>query len=129
MRSRSTGKIVATTGALLVSFALPLGFAAPAQAENESAAIHRDSVSCTKPAGNKVNYSWDNSGSASTTVYFNNHCSHHVRATLHYTKRGDNPEIIDCLNTNGGTKGRKKFAAEPLPGYKLTNISKGCPIP
>jgi hypothetical protein len=129
---RRTG---AVAGAALVAFLLSFVTAVPAQADSvgtigveSSHPVHRASIDCSRPVGEKTNYSWSNSGSVSVTVYFNNHCSHKVYATLHYTKSGE-PDIIDCLNTNGGTKGKKKFPHEPLPGYSLQKITKGCPIP
>ncbi|GAA1675056.1 hypothetical protein GCM10009733_085090 [Nonomuraea maheshkhaliensis] len=84
-------------------------------------AVERDSVRCIKPSGKKTNYSWSD-GNSSTTVYFNNHCSHRVYAQLHF--KGPAGTRKECLATNGGTKGRKKF--HKGLAENLTNITRDC---
>ncbi|WP_165977686.1 hypothetical protein [Nonomuraea diastatica] len=84
-------------------------------------AVERDSTACIKPSGRKTNYSWSN-GNSSTTVYFNNHCSHRVYAKLHF--KGPAGTRTECLATNGGTKGKKKFRKGLAEN--LTNISRDC---
>ncbi len=84
-------------------------------------AVERDSVRCIKPSGKKTNYSWSD-GNSSTTVYFNNHCSHRVYAQLHF--KGPAGTRKECLATNGGTKGKKKF--HKGLAENLTNITRDC---
>ncbi|MEU8395327.1 hypothetical protein AB0C28_09060 [Nonomuraea sp. NPDC048892] len=84
-------------------------------------AVERDSVRCIKPSGKKANYSWSD-GNSSTTVYFNNHCSHRVYAQLHF--KGPAGTRKECLATNGGTKGKKKF--HKGLAENLTNITRDC---
>jgi hypothetical protein len=86
--------------------------------------VKRKSVKCKRPKGNKSRYSWKD-GNISTTVYFNNHCSHRVGVTLHFdSMAGDNWSWKACLKTNGGTKGRKKY--RHVPADRLIKITKGC---
>ncbi|MEU8357073.1 hypothetical protein AB0C27_13755 [Nonomuraea sp. NPDC048882] len=84
-------------------------------------AVERDSVRCIKPSGKKTNYSWSD-GNSSTTIYFNNHCSHRVYAQLHF--KGPAGTRKECLATNGGTKGKKKF--HKGLAENLTNITRDC---
>ncbi|MEU6714465.1 hypothetical protein ABZ897_23605 [Nonomuraea sp. NPDC046802] len=84
-------------------------------------AAKRKSIKCIRPGGKKSNYSWKN-GTASTTVYFNNHCSHRVYVTVHF--KGPFGTDTKCLSTNGGTKGKKKFGKGTM--QKLVKITKEC---
>ncbi|MDP4505323.1 hypothetical protein [Nonomuraea turcica] len=93
-----------------------------AQGARQTAIKHKASIKCTRPKGAKTNYSWGD-GSMSVTVYFNNHCSHQVRAKLHI-KNSIGGNFTKCLVTNGGTKGRKKFNIGLAS--TLTEITKGC---
>ncbi|MFG1968947.1 hypothetical protein ACGFJC_06455 [Nonomuraea fuscirosea] len=90
-------------------------------ATSRTQAVERDSVRCIKPSGKKTNYSWSD-GNSSTTVYFNNHCSHRVYAQLHF--KGPAGTRKECLATNGGTKGKKKF--HKGLAENLTNITRDC---
>lgn len=81
----------------------------------------RKSVKCIKPKGNKARYSWGN-GNVSTTVYFNNHCSHRVYVTLHFKSFLGTQKR--CLATNGGTKGKKKIHHGAV--WNLKKITRGC---
>jgi hypothetical protein len=87
--------------------------------------IHRGKLACTRPAGKRVNYSWSYSGSGSITIYFNNHCSHRVNAKLHFYDKPGDVEVTACLNTNGGTQGRKKYTN---PFRPLRKITRGCRV-
>jgi hypothetical protein len=93
------------------------------------AGLHRDSVACDDPSGNKTKYMWSNAGTVSVTVWFDNRCSHEVGVALVYEKDGDRPRLVECLSARGGTKGARKFRHEPIPGYFLRAVAKGCPTP
>jgi len=84
-------------------------------------AVKRKSINCIRPSGKKTNYSWED-GNTSTTVDFNNHCSHRVYATVHFDGPAGARE--ECLATNGGTDGRKKFRKGLAES--LTKITKDC---
>lgn len=106
--------------ALLIAPAVPATAAATAQTSVAQAA-KRASITCIRPSGKKTNYSWKN-GNSSTTVYFNNHCSHRVYAQLHF--KGPEGTRKECLATNGGTNGKKKFRKGLAEN--LTKITKDC---
>ncbi len=122
----SLGKLtcaIAACGGALVLLAAP----ATAQTNTDTAtaasqaAKKEESIKCIKPGGKETNYSWKN-GSASTTVYFNNHCAHRVYAQVHF--EGPAGTRKECLATNGGTDGRKKF--NKGLAEDLTKITKDC---
>ncbi|WP_326646125.1 hypothetical protein OG884_15870 [Streptosporangium sp. NBC_01755] len=83
--------------------------------------VKRASIACFSPRGKKANYSWG-TGGVSTTVYFNNHCSHKVPAKLHF-KSAIGTTTKRCMITNGNTSGKKRFW---VPGFQLQKITKGC---
>ncbi|WP_093167391.1 hypothetical protein [Sinosporangium album] len=89
----------------------------------DAQAVKRASIKCTSPRGKKTNYSWGTGSWNSTTVYFNNHCSHKVKAKLHFKSQSGRENATKCLNTNGGTNGKKKFS---MTRYQLVKITKGC---
>ncbi|MEV5890167.1 hypothetical protein [Nonomuraea fuscirosea] len=111
----------ATAGTTTTSTGTATGTSTSATATSLTQAVERDSVRCIKPSGKKTNYSWSD-GNSSTTVYFNNHCSHRVYAQLHF--KGPAGTRKECLATNGGTKGKKKFSKGLAEN--LTNITKDC---
>lgn len=118
--------VAGLTAAALVAPTAPAVAAAPTgKAEASSVSVQatkRASIKCTKPAGKKANYSWGTGSNDSTTVYFNNHCSHKVKAKLHF-KAGGGQTTTKCMVTNGGTKGKKRFT---VTRYHLKSITKGC---
>lgn len=115
---RATASIVCAAAA---AFTFGVGGAA-AVSDSDVGVKKRDSVPCTAPKGNKVNYSWEK-GANSATVYFNNHCSHKVNGKLAIAQ-ADGAWRYDCLGTNGGTKGKKKFHVGA--GEDLKKITRGC---
>ena len=125
MKHRRLAPIVAA--AALALMAAP---AAPAMAQSAAPAaksatvmeVKRASIACTSPSGQKTNYSWGTGSLDSTTVYFNNHCSHKVSAKLNFKTAGGQT-ATQCLTTNGGTSGNKKFW---MTRYQLISITKGC---
>ncbi|MEO3869762.1 hypothetical protein ABGB18_13120 [Nonomuraea sp. B12E4] len=98
----------------------------PAQAvtasETSAQSVRRASIACFEPKKAKTNYSWGD-GKLTVTVYFNNHCSHRVGAKLHIRNPATG-NYTECLVTNGGTKGRKKFHIGATSS--LTKITNGC---
>ncbi|NBE95935.1 hypothetical protein FE391_12220 [Nonomuraea sp. KC401] len=122
MRVTKLTSALAACGAATAMLSAP---AAPATAATAGAAlaqaVERDSVTCVRPTGRKTNYSWKD-GNSSTTVYFNNHCSHRVYAELHF--KGPAGTRKECLATNGGTEGKKKFRKGLAEN--LTRITKDC---
>lgn len=92
--------------------------AAPASAQD----VERASLKCSSPSGAATNYSWGTGSSDSTTVYFNNHCSHKMDALLHF-EAGGGQKTTRCMTTNGGTQGKKRFT---VTRYHLKKITKGC---
>lgn len=97
------------------------GFLVPSAAL--AADVERDSVDCKKPENNKVNYSWSK-GITSVTVYYNNHCSHDVKSTLTIEDTYSGAYREECMTTQAGEKGRKKFDMKAVD--KLVNIKSGC---
>ncbi|WP_431869902.1 hypothetical protein [Nocardiopsis eucommiae] len=67
--------------------------------------------------GNKVNFSWSN-GIVTTTLYYNNHCSHDQRVTVKL--RGAVVPSV-CLVTKAGTKSNVRYNATAI-----TDVTKGC---
>lgn len=138
MNSKKLTPIVAATGAALAMLFTP-GTPATAQTTTTAAAqttvsassttatsagaraVKRSSIKCIAPRGKKSNYSWGN-GDTSTTVYFNNHCSHRVYAKLHFTSFSGS--FTRCLATNGGTSGKKKFGHGAI--WNLKKITNDC---
>ncbi|TDD11769.1 hypothetical protein E1292_04460 [Nonomuraea deserti] len=125
MNGKKLTPVLAGCGAALALLSAPATAATAGTAGTvttaTAVAAQRDSTACIKPSGKKTNYSWTN-GNSSTTVYFNNHCSHRVYAKLHF--KGPAGTRTECLATNGGTKGKKKFRKGLAEN--LTNISKDC---
>lgn len=120
MRRKSI-RTVAAAGAVLVACSLPFAAAVPAQAAPAGTvgteSVHRVSFTCSKPAGQKANYSWSD-GIETTTVYYNNHCSQALKVTLHRTGTPFG-NILTCWSTPT-KKGSIKFI------YGLSAITKGC---
>jgi hypothetical protein len=115
--------------ALLVGSLVGVGFAgvfAPAAqaAEVGTQATHNASIACSSPKGAKSNYSWGD-GITTVTVYFNNHCSHKVSAGI-VLKDQDGALSVECMTTNGGTSGNKKFHIGV--DHTVARIQKGCSL-
>ena len=112
---RRTLATAATTGLLLALGTGVSGAATPA-----SSAVHKEvvnpaaniSLACTLPQGNLANYSYSN-GIATTTIYYNNHCSSAIYVTVHDT--GGN----DCWLTPTGKSSKIYKPA-------VTGITEGC---
>lgn len=90
-----------------------------------AAGFHRDSIACDEPAGGKVKYSWSNAGAGGVTVHFDNPCAHEVRAGLVYEKDGQ-VRVVDCLRAPSGARGEQRVPHEPMRGYFLREVEKGC---
>ncbi|TMR97871.1 hypothetical protein [Nonomuraea basaltis] len=124
MSDKKLTPAVAACGAALALLAAP-ATAATAQtattATGVTQGVERESIKCIRPSRKKTNYSWKD-GNSSTTVYFNNHCSHRVYAKLHF--KGPVGTRKECLATNGGTSGKKKFRKGLAEN--LTKITKDC---
>lgn len=90
----------------------------------DAQAVHRASISCDKPSGAKANYSWAG-GITTVTVYFNNHCSHRVAAGI-VLEDEDGALSVQCMETNGGTKGNKKFHIGV--DHHVARVQKGCKL-
>ncbi|WP_049562358.1 hypothetical protein [Nonomuraea sp. SBT364] len=119
---KTLGILVATVAAAGALTALSGGGAQAASSGELSAqSASRTSIACKAPKGARSNYSWAD-GDISVTVYFNNHCSHRVYATLHINNPVAN--YRECFVTNGGTKGKKKFNIGAAS--TLTRITSGC---
>jgi hypothetical protein len=73
---------------------------------------------CSAESAHRSNYTWAD-GTATTTVYYNNHCGHDFNVTLHFiTLTG---EIVNkCWRTPTG-KSHKVWDYSDL-----NDISKGC---
>lgn len=131
-RKLALSAFAAAGTALTVAFIAPSASAVAAQpgtavakAATKSVSVQatkRASIACSKPRGNTTNYSWATGSNDSTTVYFNNHCSHAVSAKLTF-RSGDGDTNVGCMTTNGGTKGKKRFT---ITRYQLESIKKGC---
>ncbi|MEO3789529.1 hypothetical protein ABGB14_04920 [Nonomuraea sp. B10E15] len=121
MNGKKLTTALAGCGAALALLSAPAAAGTVTAAAAAAQAVQRDSTACIKPSGRKTNYSWKN-GNSSTTVYFNNHCSHRVYAKVHF--KGPAGTRTECLATNGGTNGKKKFRKGLAED--LTNISKNC---
>ncbi|MFE3171708.1 hypothetical protein ACFXPA_19500 [Amycolatopsis sp. NPDC059090] len=120
------GKTLMAASALGIAFA---GIAAPAASADTAAPVsaqskHTASIKCTKPSGKKANYSWGD-GATNVTVYFNNHCSHKVSAGI-VLKDTNGAMSVQCMTTNGGTKGKKKFHIGL--DHSVVRIQKGCKL-
>ncbi|WP_067487049.1 hypothetical protein [Actinomadura hibisca] len=130
----------AATGIALTALSAPSAHAAPAApaAPAKAATVAASDLHATATAsvkcgpgkgGNKrVNFSWQK-GSVSTKVYFNNHCTKGKRipATVWArAKKGPGGYVYNwkCLNTNGGTKGNKKFSTGRFSIYKIVKDNK-----
>ncbi|WP_409182378.1 hypothetical protein F9C11_39185 [Amycolatopsis sp. VS8301801F10] len=118
------------TAASVLGIALA-GIAAPAASAETAAAApasaqskHTASIKCSKPSGKKANYSWGD-GLTNVTVYFNNHCSHKVSAGI-VLKDMDGALSVQCMTTNGGTSGKKKFHIGA--DHTVARIQKGCKL-
>ncbi|MDP4511545.1 hypothetical protein [Nonomuraea turcica] len=118
----AAGALTTLPGGTAHAVAPGMTSAQSAHSVRQAAVTHRASIKCTSPKGAKANYSWGD-GSMTVTVYFNNHCRHRVPAKVHI-KNSVGGSYTECLVTNGGTKGRKKFHIG-LAGT-LTEITKGC---
>ncbi|MEO3803031.1 hypothetical protein [Nonomuraea sp. B1E8] len=121
MSGKKPALALAGCGAALALLSAPATAGTVTTVPAAAQAAERDSTACIKPRGKKTNYSWTN-GNSSTTVYFNNHCSHRVYAELHF--KGPAGTRTECLATNGGTKGKKKFRKGLAED--LTDISRDC---
>ncbi|WP_406642568.1 hypothetical protein [Amycolatopsis sp. WGS_07] len=117
------GKTLMAASALGIALA---GIAAPAASADTVSAQgkHTASIACSKPSGKKSNYSWGD-GFTNVTVYFNNHCSHKVSAGI-VVKDMDGALSVQCMTTNGGTSGKKKFHIGA--DHTVARIQKGCKL-
>ncbi|WP_116200056.1 hypothetical protein [Amycolatopsis circi] len=120
------GKTLMAASALGIALA---GIAAPAASADTAAPAsaqgkHTASIKCSKPSGAKSNYSWGD-GVTNVTVYFNNHCSHKVSAGI-VLKDMDGALSVQCMTTNGGTSGKKKFHIGA--DHSVARIQKGCKL-
>ncbi len=111
-------RVGGTASALLLSAGIVLGLAPAASAEIESQ-VNRTSVSCSNPSGNRVNFSWDNGGVVTTTLYFNNHCNHDQEVTVNLRNA---PFDRVCLVTPEDTKSSVRYNAT-----SISSVTKGCP--
>ncbi|MDT0332101.1 hypothetical protein [Nocardiopsis lambiniae] len=111
-------RVGGAASALLLSAGIVLGSAPAAGAEVE-AQVNRKSVSCSSPSGNKVNFSWDNGGLVTTTLYYNNHCNHDQRVTVNL-KNAAFDRV--CLVTKKKTKTNIRYNAT-----SISSVTKGCP--
>jgi len=102
--------------ALFLTAGLVVGVAPAASADVQAQATR--SISCDNPSGNKVNFSWSNSGLVTTTLYFNNHCSTSQRVTVKL-----NNAVVDqvCLVTGAGVKSSVRYNAT-----SISDVTKGC---
>ncbi|MEU8823516.1 hypothetical protein [Streptomyces sp. NPDC048636] len=76
-------------------------------------------VACENP-GDTANFRYDPSDNSSTTVYYNNHCTHDVNVTVHITGGGDSDK---CIAANANTKSQKRLY---VGGEHITTLSRGC---
>jgi hypothetical protein len=76
-------------------------------------------VGCEKP-GDSANFSWEE-GNVTTTVYYNNHCSHAVKVTAHLHDLAD---FTECLTVKAGKKDKKIYRLGPAG--KLYKLTRGC---
>ncbi|MFE6449633.1 MULTISPECIES: hypothetical protein [Nocardiopsis] len=111
-------RVGGAASALLLSAGIVLSSAPAASAEVE-AQVTRTSVSCSTPSGNKVNFSWDNGGVVTTTLYYNNHCNHDQEVTVNLRNA---PFSRVCLVTQERTKSSVRYNAT-----SISSVSKGCP--
>lgn len=131
MNNKKFATGVAVCGAALAAFVTPTASASTPPTETSvtaeagaaaAEAVERAQLKCSRPSGAVVNYSWGTGSSDSTTVYFNNHCSHKMDALLHFQAGGGQKKNV-CMSTNGDTKGKKRFT---ITRYHLKSITKGC---
>ena len=124
MKYKTTLAAIAVAGVVIVSGGAVVSPAWAEQADEDG--VRRFTVACDKP-GKTANYSFDDDNDQSVTVYFNNHCNHKVRVSVHIELITPYPQpsgYTECLTTNGGTKGKKKFW---FPGtYHVTKLTRGC---
>ncbi|GII90092.1 hypothetical protein [Sinosporangium siamense] len=132
MRFNKLAPMAATAGVALALLAPPAASAtqtsaggattasasAASTATSATAAVNRASVACSSPRGKRANYSWGN-GNTSTTIYFNNHCSHKVSVTI--TFQSYMAPIRKCMTVNPKTQGKKKWQFG-----KVLRFAKGC---
>ncbi|MFI0367027.1 hypothetical protein ACH35V_04060 [Actinomadura sp. 1N219] len=122
MRYQKLARMVAVPGLALTMAATPAmvatAQAAPAapatqtaakQADTAAAAaaVKRMSRKCSKPKGKKLNISFA-PGKQSTTIYFNNHCSHKGYIKVRTWTTGKPNYKTTCIRVNAKTKGKKK---------------------
>lgn len=78
------------------------------------------SVKC-KSGDKKANFSWVE-GTVTTRVYYNNHCSHAVKVTVH---TGDiQGDYAECWTVKADSKSSKKFQQGMAGTFK--GLTKGC---
>ncbi|GGV92336.1 hypothetical protein GCM10015535_53210 [Streptomyces gelaticus] len=78
----------------------------------------------TNPTKNRFNTSY-NPGSLSTTVYYNNHCSHSVKWSVVIFNTKDQVRRTECAgSTPAGASGKKKFSMGLLDNFE--GVNKGC---
>lgn len=116
--------------AAMAMLAVPM-FASTAQAapaspsQSAEAAAVKTSWGCnTGPTSKRFNTSY-NPGTLSTTVYFNNHCSHGVTWSVTIFNTKDQVRRIVCAgSTRAGTSGSKKFSMGVIDVFE--GVNKGC---
>ncbi|MFF0145465.1 hypothetical protein ATK36_1647 [Amycolatopsis sulphurea] len=119
------GKTLLTASALGIAL---VGATAPAATAGtmSTQAKHTASIACSSPKNAKANYSWGD-GITNVTVYFNNHCSHKVSAGIVLEDTtGGGALSVECMTTNGGTSGKKKFHIGV--DHTVKRIQKGCSL-
>ncbi|MGW7411778.1 hypothetical protein [Streptomyces sp. NPDC054863] len=78
----------------------------------------------TNPTKKRFNTSYT-PGHISTTVYFNNHCSHSVKWSVTIFNTKDQVRRIVCAgSTPAGASGKKKFSMGLVDNFERVN--KGC---
>ncbi|MEV4360444.1 hypothetical protein [Nonomuraea sp. NPDC049625] len=98
-----------------------------ATADSTAMRLAEASIRCGKGLGGKrkVNFSWEK-GNATTKIYFNNHCKKGKKITAAVVSRNYRVDHWQywCrpLDTNGRTKGNKKFSNS---GYTVWKVLRG----
>lgn len=127
MRTLKLAGIIAT-GCSLALVAAPAQ-AAPTAKPGDTATVQAtDSITCGKGVGGnaKVNFSWKK-GKISTKIYFNNHCKKNKKITAAVVMRNYSSVVgweyvCVALDTNGKTKGNKKFKTDY---YNVWRVERG----
>lgn len=107
---------------IIAATATTMFAATPASAaEAATKGTVRFSFGCNGSTKARANFSY-NEGTVSTTVYYNNHCSHSVRVTVNMADASG--QNIHCLKVPAHKKGSKKYRQGLSGTFK--GLSKGC---